>query len=189
MHSSLILYWIRTAALLITPLAPHFAEHIWSSILKEPKSIQYALYPKPSTEVDQSLIDAGLYMRGTVKTIRDAEGALLKMLNKVKGKKGGAGAAGASGGESKIFDPKKPKAVRIFVATSFPEWQDTCVGIVKEAYNEGEDKVDDVKVRELLTQKGLIKDKRAMPFIQAFKVCLPLSFPSSWLSTYPSPTQ
>ncbi|TFK69763.1 leucyl-tRNA synthetase [Pluteus cervinus] len=166
MHADLVLYWIRTAALLITPLAPHFAEHIYSTILKEPKSIQFALYPKPSIPIDQSLIDAGVYMRGTVKTIRDAEGSLLKMLNKVKGKKGGAG---GGGGDAKIFDPKKPKAVRIFVATSFPEWQDTCVGIVKEAYNEQEDKVDDTKVKELLTEKGLIKDKRAMPFIQAFK--------------------
>jgi hypothetical protein len=30
--------------------------------------------------------------------------------------------------------------------------------------------VDDVKIRERLTRDGLIKDKRAMPFIQSLKV-------------------
>ena len=67
-------------------------------------------------------------------------------------------------------DPKKPKAVRIYVATSFPEWQDACVQIVRDTYDAEREKVDDAKVRELLIQKGMIKDKKAMPFIQAFKV-------------------
>ncbi|KAG5640020.1 hypothetical protein DXG03_001767 [Asterophora parasitica] len=55
------------------------------------------------------------------------------------------------------------------VTTTFPEWQDTCMHAVKEACDEANGKVEDVKVRELLTERGLIKDKRAMPFVQAFK--------------------
>jgi leucyl-tRNA synthetase len=31
-------------------------------------------------------------------------------------------------------------------------------------------RVDDAKVRQLLTERGMIKDKRAMPFVQLFKV-------------------
>ena len=89
----------------------------------------------------------------------DAEAALLKMLCKTKRKK-----------DRRIFDPKLPKSLKIYVATSFPKWQDTCVQIVKGAYDEQSDKVDDVKVKELLAQKGLIKDKNVMPFIQASKV-------------------
>lgn len=162
MHADLLKYWIRIAALLVTPIAPHFAEHIWTAILKEPKSIQLALWPTPSSPVDRTLLESAEYMRGTVKSIRDAEISLMKMLAKVKGKKNAVET-------QPIFDPKKPKAVRIYVATSFPEWQDTCVGIVQEAYEKEGDKVDDAKVKELLVKKGLIKDKRAMPFIQAFK--------------------
>ena len=162
MHSELVLYWIRIAALLVTPIAPHFAEHIYSSVLKSPKSVQLALWPTPTQPVDRTIIEAGQYMKGIIKTIRDAEVTLLKMMNKTKGKKGG----------DALFDPKKPKSVRIYVATTFPEWQDKCVQVVKEAYSEEADKVDDAKIRELLTQRGLIKDKRAMPFVQAFKVCL-----------------
>ena len=98
MHSSLVTYWIRTAALLVTPIAPHFAEHIWSGILKEPQSIQLARWPTPSTPVDRTLLEAAQYMRGTIKTIRDAEASLAKMMSKGKGKKGG----------EKMFDSKKP---------------------------------------------------------------------------------
>ncbi|KAF5325592.1 hypothetical protein D9611_000840 [Ephemerocybe angulata] len=160
MHKDLVLYWIRIAALLITPLAPHFAENIWTDILKEPKSIQLALWPTPSTAVDPTVIEAGAYMRGTIKTIRDAETSLLKMLQKAaKGKKV----------VETAFDPKKPKSVRVYVASSFPDWQNTAVDVVKSAYDEKEDKVDDAKVRAALMETGLIKDKRVMPFIQAFK--------------------
>ena len=167
MHADLVVAWIRNAALLVAPIAPHFAEHIWSSILQEPKSIQLALWPTPSTPVDPTVIEAGAYMRGTIKTIRDAETSLLKGLAKAKGRKGTASEG--------MFDPKKPKAVRVYVATSFPEWQDACVSIVQECYSKVDDKVDDAKVKQLLSDKGLIKDKRAMPFIQAFKVGLQFS--------------
>ena len=95
-------------------------------------------------------------MCGTIKTIRDAEGALVKMLNKTKGKKGGTDLVD-------VFDPKKPKSVQIYVATAFPEWQNTCVEAVRAAYDEVADKVDNGKVRDVLSEKGLIKDKRAMP--------------------------
>ena len=162
MHHDLVHYWIRTAALVITPIAPHFSEHIWTAILKNPESIQLAAWPTPSDLVDHTLIEAGQYMRGTIKIIRDAEASLLKALMKAKAKKSSSDA---------LYDPKKPKAVRIYVATTFPEWQNTCVQIVKEAYSKEEDKVDDTKVKQLLSERGLIKDKRPMPFIQAFKVC------------------
>jgi len=162
MHADLVLYWIRSAALLVTPIAPHFTEHIWSAILLEPKSIQLALWPTPSKSVDPTIIEAGQYMRGTVKTIRDAEASLLKAMAKAKSKKNAP--------SETMFDPKKPKAVRVYVATNFPEWQDLSVQAVQAAYSKEDDKVDDAKVKELLVQNGLIKDKRAMPFIQTFKV-------------------
>jgi leucyl-tRNA synthetase len=160
MHADLAMYWIKVAALLITPIAPHFSEHVYSTVLKNPTSVQSASWPTPSESVDQVILDAGQYMRDTIKTIRDAEIALVRMMNKSKGKKGAAPS----------FDPKQPKAVRIYVATKFPEWQDTCVDAVQQSYDEKTDKVDDEKVRTLLTEKGLIKDKRVMPFVQVFKV-------------------
>ena len=111
MHADLVLYWIRIAALLVTPVAPHFAEHIYTAIFNSPTSIQNALWPAPAKAVDPAIIEAAAYMSGTIKTIRDAEGALVKMLNKTRGKKGGADLVD-------VFDPNKPKSVQIYVATS-----------------------------------------------------------------------
>jgi leucyl-tRNA synthetase len=165
MHTELVMHWIRVAALLVSPIAPHFSEHIYSSVLKSPTSIQRALWPTPPGPVDIAVIEAGVYMRETIKTIRDAEASLVKMLNKSKAKAGKDGAAAKP-----KYDPKKPKSVRVYVATTFPEWQDTCVQVVKESYDTATNKVDDMKVRTLLTERGLIKDKRAMPFVQDFKV-------------------
>ncbi|EIN05837.1 leucyl-tRNA synthetase [Punctularia strigosozonata HHB-11173 SS5] len=156
MHAELVEYWVRSAALLIAPVAPHFAEHIWSTVLKEPKSVQFALWPTPSTDVERSVVEAGAYMRGTVKMVRDAELNVLKKMNKAKG-------------GPPPFDPKKPRSVRVYVASSFPEWQEQCVQAIKDAYAPEADKVDDAKVREILTKQGLIKNKMAMPFVQAFK--------------------
>ena len=154
MHADVVKYWIEVAALLATPIAPHFTEHLWSTVLGKPNSIQFASWPTPASVVDTAAIEAGSYMRGTIKTIRDAELSLIKKLSR---------------GKTSLYDPKKPKAVRVYVASSFPEWQNKCIEAVKEAYDGETQKVDDVKVRELLQGKGLLKDKRAMPFIQLFK--------------------
>jgi leucyl-tRNA synthetase len=166
MHADLVKYWISVAALLATPIAPHFAEHIWRGILHHPTSIQRALWPTPPQAVDTPTIEAGAYMRALVKNVRDAELTLLKKLEKSKGKKSGAGA----GAGPPPFDPKKPRALRVYVATRFPEWQDACVQAVQAAWTSETARVDDAKVRALLTERGLIKDKRAMPFVQLFKV-------------------
>jgi leucyl-tRNA synthetase len=97
-------------------------------------------------------------MRETIKSIRDAEAMLMKRITKSKDK-----------AKSATFDPKKPKSVRIYVATEFPAWQNQCVQAIKDAYSEATKSVDDVRVRELLGKSGLLKDKRTMPFVQTFK--------------------
>jgi len=159
MHADLVRYWIGVAALLASPIAPHFAEHIWRGILHHPTSIQRALWPTPARPVDTPTIEAGAYMRALVKNVRDAELTLLKKLGKAKG-----------GSSPPAFDPKKPRALRVYVATRFPEWQDACVRAVQAAWTPEIGRVDDAKVRALLMERGLIKDKRAMPFVQLFKV-------------------
>lgn len=158
MHVDVVKYWIRVAALLVQPIIPHTSEHIWSAVLKEPQSVQLARWPTPSKPVDRALLDSGTYIRTIVRSVREAEGQLLR---KVKAKSGG----GAS------FDPRKPKSVRIYVATTFPEWQTKTVQIIKDSYNAQSEKVDDAKIRQLLGGAGLMKDKRVMPFVQTMKVC------------------
>ena len=157
MHADLVRTWIRTQALLIAPIAPHFAEHVWSTILREPATVQNARFPEPSKPVDAALTDATAYVRGTIKTIRDAEIAVTR--RKAKGPTPAA-----------KYDERKPKEVSIFVADAFPEWQNVCVTAVHNHYDPASGAVDDAKVRQELAEKGLLKDKKAMPFVMAFKV-------------------
>lgn len=155
MHVDLALRFVRVQALLLAPIAPHVAEHLWSGILGESSSIQTARYPTVSKPVDRSVSDAATYVRSKTKEIRDAELSFAK--KKAKGK--GAGAGG--------FDPAKPKACMVWVAKGFPQWQQSAVDLVKQAWT-GE-AVDDKKIKESLVQQGLIKDKRYMPFIAQLK--------------------
>ena len=101
MHADLVKYWIRVAAILVSPIGPHFAEHMYSTILESPTSIQFALWPTPKEPVDRTIIEALAYCRSTLKSIRDAEASLLKMLS-TKSKKGGR--------DVEVFDPKLPKS-------------------------------------------------------------------------------
>lgn len=166
MHSDLVLRFIRVQALLLTPIAPHVAEHMWSTILGEKSSIQAAQFPKVSAPLNRIVLDTAVYLRSTLKEIRDAEAGFLK--KKAKGK--------TSGG----YDPTKPKGVNLFVAKGFPEWQEQAVAMVKEAFNFETKAVDEAKLREILAAKGLAKDKKFNPFIATFKVS---RHPSRLLST------
>lgn len=163
MNAELVARFVRVQTLLLAPIAPHVAEHLWTSLLGEKESIQLARFPTLDAAVDHSIIDAAVYVRTVTKEIRDAEISFAK--KKGKGKGGPA-----------AFDPAKPKAVKIYVANGFPAWQEYAVEIVKGAFDESSGKVDDEKIRTEVLQKGLGKDKKLMPFIAQFKVCLSISF-------------
>ncbi|WFD36560.1 leucine--tRNA ligase [Malassezia cuniculi] len=156
MHADLVRHWIATQALLIAPIAPHFSEHVWRAVLGNETTVHDARFPEPTKPVDSALTAAFAYVRGTVKTIRDAEIAVTR-------RKGKAAAA------LPRYDERQPKEVSIFVADAFPAWQDTCVAAIQKNYDAATSKVDDVKVREELAAAGLLKDKKAMPFVMAFK--------------------
>ena len=171
LNADLIVYFIRIQALLLLPVAPHVAEHLWTTLLGEAKSVQLALFPEPSKPVDQAIIDSAAYGRDVIKIIRDAELAVNK--RKAKGKQ-----------VDTTFDPAKPKALSVFVAKSYPEWQDKCMIVAQEAYDPESKTLVRSKVVELLNKEGLIKDKKAMPFIMNIQVLSPLYYTSTELTWY-----
>lgn len=157
MHADLVKQWIRVQALLMAPIAPHFSEHLYRHILGEKGSVQTASFPKPSAPVDKGVIDAGAYVRGMIKTIRDAEFSILK--RKSKGKDVSQGR----------YDEKKPKGVRIFIAKNYPAIQDACVTAIQNNYDAATGQVNDAGVRAELTEQNLLRNKQAMPFVMGFK--------------------
>ncbi|WAQ91731.1 hypothetical protein PtA15_15A122 [Puccinia triticina] len=161
MHADLLKYYVRVQALLIAPIAPHFAEYVWGTILGESGSIQNASFPEGNQNVDLSMIDAAEYVKETVRSVRTTEINLAKRKAKAKGP--------APTGPQLSFDPAKPKRVRIFVADQFPAWQGLCVDALKRNLDPETTLIDEKSLRADLEKLGLFKDKRTMPFIMMMK--------------------
>ncbi|ORX89488.1 leucyl-tRNA synthetase [Basidiobolus meristosporus CBS 931.73] len=156
MHHDLVMRFIELQTLLLSPITPHWSEYIWTDVLKKPQPIVESLWPEVPAENDEPVLMAAEYVRKLIKTVRDNEIAL----NKKKGKKGK---------NADTYDPTKPKLLKIFVASKFPEWQDAGISILQEAYNTETASVDDAMVKQTLAKQGLLKDKKMMPFIQEIK--------------------
>jgi leucyl-tRNA synthetase len=148
MHKDLVLRYIETQALLLTPVAPHFAEYIWREVLGNMTTVQNAAFPRAYKPVDLSISEALEYIRYLSRSIRETEGALLK---KKKGK----------GPE---VDQSKPVKLSIFISENFPEWQNNYIELVRELF-ESQSLNDNTVIKEKVGKDM----KRAMPFISNLK--------------------
>ena len=153
MHANLVRKYIELQALLITPIAPHWADYIYQEVLHHDTTIQNALWPTVPAP-DPSLTAAREYVRATSSNITSAEAAQQKRKDK---------------GKSTSFDPKKPKKLSIFFAASFPAWQDEYIALVRENFDALKVSVNEKVVGETLKAKGGSEMKKAMPFVQGLK--------------------
>ncbi|KAL6947792.1 cytosolic leucyl tRNA synthetase [Hanseniaspora uvarum] len=148
MHKDLVLKYIETQALLLSPIAPHFCDYVYRELLGNKTSVQNAKFPRASKPVDISVIDSLNYLRALQKSIRETEGQGLKLKK----------------GRSDINAEKDVKIV-VLVGTDFPEWQNKYLQVAKELHAEG--KLNDNSV---LKTKVDGKDmKKVMPFISKLK--------------------
>ncbi|CUM66913.1 uncharacterized protein PRCAT00004598001 [Priceomyces carsonii] len=148
MDRDLIFEYIENQILLLAPIAPHFSEYIYREVLGKKDSIQNARFPRASKPVSKSISDSLEYVRDLSRSIRDSESNVLK---KKKGK-------------SSEIDPSKPAKLTLFVASSFPEWQDNCIEIVRELFE-----AHNLNDNKLIKEKVGKDMKRAMPFISLLK--------------------
>jgi len=154
MSRPLILTYVELQALLITPIAPHWAEYMWLEVLGKKETIQNARWPEVPAS-DPVLTAAREYAKGTSSNITSAEAQAAKKMAK---------------GKAAMFDPRKPKRLTIFVASEFPEWQNKYVELVRELFEKaglGNDKALNSQVAQI-AGKGP-EMKKAMPFVQALK--------------------
>lgn len=148
MHQDLVTKYVEYQALMITVVAPHWAEHIWKEVLKKPDTVQNALFPQVADQ-QPNLTAAREYVRTTQNNITSAEGAQLKKMAK---------------GKQTSYDPKKDKKLSIFFAKKFPAWQDNIIDIVRQNFSNM--KVDVGAVNKSLPKTEV---KRAMPFVNSLK--------------------
>lgn len=158
MHGDLIFDWIRTLALLTQPITPHFSEALWRDICQQSGSVQEALWPDVQGQENEAILKQLEYMRGVIGSMRSAEAQISKKKSK---------------GKAVAFDPSKPRSARIIVATKYPEWQSNVMEALKAEYDSSQAEkrtIDDKNLRSALDKAGLLKDKKAMPFLQTMKV-------------------
>lgn len=151
MHKELLSRFIEVQALLLEPIATHFSEYIWRVLLKKEGTVTSAKFPEISKPVDESILHASSYVRDLIRDIRVDE----QNAQKKKGKKG----------QTVNLTSKNAK---LFVALKYPEWQDESVAILKECWDE-ESKSFVKNEKEILAKKGLLKNKKVMPFVAALK--------------------
>lgn len=150
MHASLLHTYISLQALLITPIAPHWADYIWTEVLNNPTTIQSALYPTRPLP-SPSLTAALAYIRTTSSAITSAEAATVRKLSK---------------GKTVAFDPRQDKILTIYYASGFPAWQERYIELVREAFDATTLAFDDKAVNSRIPNQ---EKKRAVPFVQGLK--------------------
>ncbi|KAJ3168358.1 cytosolic leucyl tRNA synthetase [Geranomyces variabilis] len=169
MHVELVLRYIELQTLMMSPITPHWSEYIWSQLLHKPESIKKALWPKQTGTPDEGLLAAAAYIRGLGSKIRSAEDQAAR---KEKKKKSNAAAAAITTPTS----PAEPR-LRLFVASSYPAWQDAAITILKSTYKDG---VFAGTEKQLLAAAGLMKNKAVMPFVAGIKSAVEADGPAAF---------
>lgn len=150
MHKDLVLRYIEQQALLLAPIAPHFAEYLYCEVLGKKGTVQTANFPRATKPVNKAVLGSLEYVRTLQRSIREAEGQALKK---------------KKGGKPSEIDSSKPVKLTLLISESFPEWQSRCVEIVSELFAQ-QSLNDNKKIRERIDPKEM---KRAMPFISILK--------------------
>lgn len=159
MHKDLILKYIEVQALMLAPVAPHFAEYIYKEVLGNSGSVQTTRFPRASKPVSKSISDSLEYVRDLARSIRESEANVLKK---------------KKGGKPSDVDVTKPAKLTLFVSNSFPEWQDNYIEIVQDLFKN--QTLNDNKIIKEKVGKDM---KRAMPFISLLKQRLAVEDPET----------
>ncbi|KAF2405012.1 leucyl-tRNA synthetase-like protein [Trichodelitschia bisporula] len=148
MHHDCVKRYAELQALMLAVVAPHWSDYIWQEVLKKPSTIQTAVFPSVPDSVP-SLTAASEYIRSTHGSIGTAEGVQQKKLAK---------------GKTTSYDPKSDKKLTIFVAKSWPAWQQKYLNVVRELFDGLT--LDIKKVQPKIEKPDM---KKAMPFVQGLK--------------------
>lgn len=159
MNKELILKYIEYQVLLLAPVAPHFSEYVYREILGKKGSVHNTHFPRASKPISKSILDSLNYVRDLSRSIREAEGNVLKK---------------KKGGKPSEVDNSKPAKITLFVAKSFPEWQENCIELVKELFEK-----QSLNDNAAIKQKVGKDMKKAMPFISILKQRLATEDPNT----------
>jgi leucyl-tRNA synthetase len=118
MHRDVIFRFIEAQIIMLSPITPHFCEHIWALIGKK-GFVTTALWPE-TFEVDFSLLRAGDFLNKTVRHFREA---LVK------------GSGPQKKGKKPAVETAKPTHAHVYLSSEFPEWQQTVLVFMSSVFD------------------------------------------------------
>ncbi|KPA76430.1 putative mitochondrial leucyl-tRNA synthetase [Leptomonas pyrrhocoris] len=141
-HADVARRYYEVTALMLMPLAPHTMEHLWQKVLQHEDSVVTQLFPKPTAELDYSLIVANRVMTAVIKEIRS-------QVTKNAKKRGPI------------------EEVVIYTRPVYLDWQLEALEILQAIYRENGNSFPDDLTKQVVARDSSImkKSKGLMPFM------------------------
>lgn len=175
MNRKLVLKWIETQAIILSPICPHASEVVYTLLPgNESKTILESRWPQVD-HCDEVLLRSYNYLLDSIHSFRIRVQAFITAQSKGKGK----------GDQNASKTPAKPTRATIYVASKFPQWQQLILQELRQTH-EKTGKIPENK--ELAAKFGKIPDlkkymKRVMPFVDLRKQMFLKSGPSVFAET------
>lgn len=116
----LILKFIETQAVILSPICPHVSEHVWT-LLGEKDTILKVRWPS-TPSFDRVLISAGSYLNQCAHDFRLRLKTYLAALSNKSSKKGQSTAV------------EKPTHGTVWIAKTYPTWQSIILTLLQEKF-------------------------------------------------------
>jgi len=122
MQRALIKRFVEVEALILSPISPHIADHIWRDVLHKDGFIwKDGKWPTPAKPVDQSLLDQSSYLETILNVFR------IQIQKHCQGGKANKGKAPAA-------KNPPPTEAEIVYAEQFPDWVTKSYEVVNTLY-------------------------------------------------------
>lgn len=142
-HSEVTHRFYEVLSLLMMPLAPHFAEHMWQVVLGNTGYVVNQPFPKPTAPLDYSLVIANRIMMNVVKEIRSQKAKLAKKRGTID-------------------------HVVVYTAAAFSEWQLKALEVLNRIYENNENTFPADLTKQIMASKPDWLTKELLPETLAF---------------------